>query len=452
MTDPMSSKITSNAAADSADSAEPARTASLAGAPMTRGKRFRRMVLEFTPAYLVSMVMLPLIIAGGKFWPYKPSTMDLQVYFYAVRAMLHGANIMEWSSPDFHLWFIYPPAAAIIMLPLAVGPFLFWELVWIAGIVIAQNVVMIRSGVPRGLPLALVSAALVIGMEPIRTTVGYAQINTFLMALVFIDLLPATPGRKRIIPPGMLIGLAAAIKLTPALFVLMLLILGKKRPAITAMITFAVLTIVGTVVQPSATISYLKSLAGGDTHTSGPLYVGNQSLLGVVLRLFGENQTNTYLGLAIAVLVAVLAAIVGAYWWKKGAHVLAIALVGLGTNLASPLSWTHHFVWILPLGIAVVYQIRRRPWPGARADHIPLPRWMTYSCAAVVLYVSACLPLALLPYASGAEKNYTALQELVANLGPLMITAILVASAVRMIRESRHPARPVEAAAPVAGS
>ena len=409
-------------------------------AEMTRGQRFRRMVLEFVPAYLVSLVLLPVIIAGGKFWPYKPSTMDLQVYYYAVRAMLHGQNIMEWTSPDFHLWFIYPPAAAIIMLPLAIGPFLFWELIWIAGIVIAQNVVMIRCGVPRGLPLALVSAALVIGMEPIRTTIGYAQINTFLMALVIIDLLPAAPGRKRIIPAGMLIGIAAAIKLTPALFVLMLLILGRKRPAITAMITFAVLTIIGTIAQPDATISYLKSLAGGNTHTSGPLYVGNQSLLGVVLRFFGETRGNTYLGLAIAIVVAVLAAVVGAYWWRQGAHVLAIALVGLGTNLASPLSWTHHFVWILPLGIAVVYQFRRRPWPGARADHVPLPRWVTYSCGAVVIYISACLPLALLPYASGAESQYDALQRVVANLGPMMITAILIGSAIRMIRQSRRPA------------
>ena len=426
----MAGKITSGTAADSAD------PAGAAGA-MTRGRRFRRMVLEFTPAYLVSLVMLPVIIAGGKFWPWRPSTMDLQVYYYAVRAMLDGQNIMEWTSPGFQLWFIYPPAAAIIMLPLAVGPFLFWELVWIAGIVIAQNVVMIRCGVPRGLPLALMSAALVIGMEPIRTTIGYAQINTFLMALVIIDLLPAAPGRKRIIPAGMLIGIAAAIKLTPALFVLMLLILGKKRPAITAMITFAVLTIAGTIAQPSATVSYLKSLAGGDTHTSGPLYVGNQSLLGVVLRFFGETPTNTYLGLAISVLVAVLAAVVGAYWWRQGAHVLAIALVGLGTNLASPLSWTHHFVWLLPLGIAVIYQIRRRPWPGARADHVPLPRWVTYSGAAVVIYISACLPLALLPYAGNVEDSYNALQRIVANLGPMMITAILIGSAVRMIRQAR---------------
>jgi alpha-1,2-mannosyltransferase len=408
---------------------------------VTGTQRFRRWLIEFVPAYVVSMLLLPFIIAGGRFWPFRPSTMDLQVYYYAVRAMLQGQNIMEWTSPTFHLWFIYPPAAAIIMLPLAIGPFLFWELVWIAGLVIAQNVVMIRCRVPRGWPLALLSAALVIGMEPIRTTMGYAQINTFLMALVVIDLLPADSNRKRWIPQGILIGLAAAIKLTPAVFVLLLLLLGKKRSAIYAIITFVVFTAIGTIFQPAATVTFLKSLAGGNTHTSGPVYVGNQSMLGVVLRLFGTSHVTTVIGLAVGMIMAVIAAIVGAYWWKRGAHVLAIALVGLGTNLASPLSWTHHFVWILPLLIVVLYQIRRRPWPGARADHVPLPRWLTIACGAIVLYISACLPLALLPYNAGAADSYNALQELIANLGPLLISAVLIACAISMISQSRTEAR-----------
>jgi alpha-1,2-mannosyltransferase len=413
-----------------------------AGAPeLSRGRRFRRLVLEFLPAYVVSLLILPFVISGGRAWPWTPQTTDLQVYVYAVRAMLDGQNIMTWTSPGWHLYFIYPPVSAILMLPLAIGPYLFWQLVWIAGIVIAQNAVMIRCRVPRGWPLALVSAALVIGMEPIRTTIGYGQINTFLMAMVIIDLLPALPGRRRRIPPGILIGIAAAVKLTPALFVLLLIFLGRKKPALTAIITFVGLTAIGTIFQPAATVTYLKSLAGGDTHTSGPLYVGNQSMLGVVLRFFGESPTNTLLGLGISAIVAVLAAVVGAFWWRRGAHVLAIGLVGLGTNLASPLSWTHHFVWILPVGLAVVHQIARRPWPYAAADHVRLPRWMTISAGALVLYVSACLPLALLPYAHGAENSYTALQRLVANFGPLLATALLVASAIWMLRSSRAVTR-----------
>jgi alpha-1,2-mannosyltransferase len=389
------------------------------------------------------LLILPFVIAGGRFWPWTPQTIDLSVYYHAVRAMLDGANIMEFTSPGWNLYFIYPPVAAILMLPLAIGPYLFWQLVWIGLLILAQNTVLARCGLPRGWVIALVSIALVIGMEPIRTTIGYGQINTMLMALVIIDLLPGEPGRRRRLPQGLLIGIAAAVKLTPALFVLLLLILGKKRPAITAMITFAVLTAIGTLFQFEATVAYLKSLAGGDTHTSGPVYVGNQSLLGVVLRIFGETGTNTILGLIISLIAAVLAAIVGAYWWKRGAQVLAIGLVGLGTNLASPLSWTHHFVWMLPLGIAVVHQIARRPWAMESGPirevplHARLPRWMTISVAMLVCWVSVCLPLALLPYGAGDEANYSVLQQVVANLGPVLGLALLVGSTAWMISQNR---------------
>lgn len=409
------------------------------------GQRVRRALIEFLPPYLVALLILPFVIAGGRFWPWEPSTIDLSVYYHAVRAMLDGQNIMEFTSPGWNLYFIYPPVAAILMLPLAIGPYLFWQLVWTALLIFAQNTVMARCGLPRGWAIALLSIALMIGMEPIRTTIGYGQINTLLMAMVIIDLLPDDPNRKRRIPQGLLIGIAAAVKLTPALFVLMLLILGRKRPAITAMITFAVLTVIGTVLQFEATVAFVKSLAGGETHTSGPVYVGNQSLLGVVLRIFGETGGNTVIGLVISAIAAVLAAIVGPYWWRQGSQVLAIGLVGLGTNLASPLSWTHHFVWMLPLGIAVVHQIARRRWPVDEVTpgspltrlHTRLPRWTFGWVAVLVLWVSACLPLALLPYGPGDAENYTVLQQFVANFGPVLGLALLIGSAAWMIAQSR---------------
>lgn len=397
------------------------------------------MAVEFLPAYVVSLLILPFVIAGGRFWPWTPQTTDLEVYVVAVKAMLAGQNIMTVTTPGWHLYFIYPPIAAIIMLPLAIGPYLFWQLIWTAGLVAAQNTVMRRCGLPRGWPLALASAGIVIGMEPIRTTLGYGQLNTFLLLLVIIDLLPDRERSVRTrhrLPPGILIGLAAAVKLTPALFVLMLLILGRKRAVVTAIATFVILTGIGTLVQPAATWTYLKSLAGGQTHTSGPLYVGNQSMLGVALRLGGESVVSSVLGMVIGVLCGVLAAVVGAYWWRRGARVLAIGLVGVGSTLASPLSWTHHFVWILPLGIAAVYQISTRQWTSG-ADHVRLPSWLTASVSVLTVWISACLPLAVLPYARGAENGYDALQEFVANLGPLLAAAILVTSIVMIVLDDR---------------
>ena len=93
-------------------------------------------------------------------------------------------------------------------------------------------------------------------------------------------------------------------------------------------------------------LAFWFGLSGGNTRTASPLYVGNQSLLGVVYRLIGETTALTLLGLAISGLVALLGAVVASQWWRAGEKVFAVALVGLCTCLASPLSWTHHHVWV----------------------------------------------------------------------------------------------------------
>ena len=67
----------------------------------SRGRRFRRLVLEFLPAYVISLLILPFVISGGRPWPWTPQTTDLQVYLYAVRAMLHGANGLRTVINDY---------------------------------------------------------------------------------------------------------------------------------------------------------------------------------------------------------------------------------------------------------------------------------------------------------------------------------------------------------------
>ena len=156
--------------------------------------------------------------------------------------MLAGGDIYASTTPFWRLYFIYPPIAAVLMIPLAVGPYVLWQVIWTAGLVWAQQSVLRRCGAPRGWKLALLGIAVVVALEPIRTTLGYGQVNTLLMALVVADLLPDAPGERRRIPRGTLIGLAAAIKLTPALFVVFLFLIGQRRAALTAVISFVVFT------------------------------------------------------------------------------------------------------------------------------------------------------------------------------------------------------------------
>ena len=114
------------------------------------GRRLVRWLVEFGPPFVVACVVLPLIISGGSFDPWRPSTIDLEVYIYAVKDMLAGLDIYATVTPGWRLYFIYPPIAAILMVPLAVGPYAFWQLVWTAGLIAAQQSVLWRCGVPRG--------------------------------------------------------------------------------------------------------------------------------------------------------------------------------------------------------------------------------------------------------------------------------------------------------------
>src|SRR5215211_8215315 len=273
------------------------------------------------PPFLVALVILPFVIAHGKFWPWHPSTIDLQVYVYGVKDMLAGKDIFATTTPFWKLYFIYPPIAAVLMTPLAFGPYLMWQLVWTAALIWAQQSVLRRCGVPRGWKLGVIGVAVVLAVEPIRTTLGYGQVNTLLMAFVVADLLPDIEGQQRRLPQGLLTGLATVIKLTPGLFVVFFFLLGRKRAALTAVISFAAFTAVGAIFLFSETLQFWSGLSGGDTRTASPLYAGNQSLLGVVYRLGDSSRTTTVLGLAIAGIVAMLGVLVAAQWWRQGEKV-----------------------------------------------------------------------------------------------------------------------------------
>ena len=403
-------------------------TSSAPATSLSISRRLSRAAAEFLPPFAVALLILPFIIQYGKLIPWQPSTIDLQVYVYAVKDMLAGRDIFATTTPFWNLYFIYPPIAAILMTPLVFGPYPFWQVVWTGGLVWAQQSVLKRCGAPRGWKLGLIGIAVLLAVEPIRTTLGYGQVNTILMALVVADLLPDAPGERRRIPQGTLIGLAAAIKLTPALFVIFAFLIGKARVAITAMISFAVFTGIGAILLFRETLVFFGGLSGGDTRTASPLYTGNQSLLGVFFRLGDSSRVTALVGLAVSAILAVLGCLVAAHWWRQDEKAFAVALVGLTTCLASPLSWTHHYVWILPMAMAVLS-------PG-------VPRWARYLGGFWVVWVCVCLPLAVLPYGGGRERQFDFLQQVVADLGPIVGLILVAGLAWQLVATPRlQPAR-----------
>lgn len=374
----------------------------------------RRVVAEHAPAFVVALLLLPWIIAHGRAWPWHPSMIDFDVYRLAVQDFLQGKNIYDTSTPGWRLKFIYPPVSALLMTPLAIGPATIWRLVWTALLVWAQQSVLRRCGLPRGWVLGFLGAVCVVALEPIRTTIGYGQVNTLLMALVVADLLPDAPGEKRFFPRGSLIGLAAAIKLTPLLFLVFAFLVGRRSVAWVGAASFALFTGLGAIVMPRETVEFFTGLAKGDTGTAGPIYLGNQSFLGMFSRIIHTDtgplmRPGLLLGGAFA-LVVVLAAM---RWWRT-APVAAVALVGMATCLASPLSWTHHHVWILPLLACLLVKER-------------IPAMVQALMGVWVLWVAGGFVLYVIGYGGGAEYRYGIPHNVVGGLTPALTIVIALA-------------------------
>jgi len=183
---------------------------------------------------------------GVGFGPYR---IDLGVYRMGGRTWLHGGDLYRQVlvTPGLRLPFTYPPVAAIVLAPLALLPMTAaGAVLTIGSIALAALVlgVFLRrlAGPAAGSLWAvawLLPAALL--LEPVRSTLAYGQINIVLMALVALDCLTAEPRWPR----GALTGLAAAVKLTPAAFVLYFLLRRDYRAAAVAGVSFAATTAAG---------------------------------------------------------------------------------------------------------------------------------------------------------------------------------------------------------------
>ncbi|OIK26115.1 glycosyltransferase 87 family protein [Streptomyces malaysiense] len=289
---------------------------------------------------------------------------DLRVYYGTVHTWVHhGGLIYDYRVPGTRYGFTYPPFAAVLMLPLAL---LDRTSAIAASLVVnaaALGVVLRvlagdrwrRHGWYRW-SLALCALAL---FEPLRDTFSFGQVNVVLLALVLTDAWLLASGRGRWAGAG--IGLAAAVKLTPGLFIGTLLLAGRRRAAARATAVAAAVTALAALVDPAASRFYWTR-ALWDTGRVGRLdYVSNQSLQGVLARLGASGRPLW----ALAVLATLC---VWAWRTRRAARsrdwTAAFALTGTAACLVSPITWVHHLVWLLP-SFAVLVRAGHRRVAGA---------------------------------------------------------------------------------------
>lgn len=310
---------------------------------------------------------------------------DLAVYVDGARHLTDG-TLYDFFSEPLHLPFTYPPFSAIIFTPMTWLPWTLLRVLWqlasfgaIALMAYCTLRLLGRAGPNAPRPIANVRGivvtvtALGLWLEPVRTTFNYGQINLFLCALLLAG---AVAGKEWL--AGASVGLAAGIKLTPAITGLYYL-LQKRWSAVAWSVVFFALTVaVAFAVLPSETWRYFTSLIFDPART-GPVWSSiNQSLRGALARVAGEDLTGLWLVFAaLATVLGLVATWVCLRAEDRTGALLAVQITGL---LISPISWSHHWVWVLPLLLWCLFGPRQR----LTSVKVLTIAWFVATCSYVV--------------------------------------------------------------------
>ena len=347
---------------------------------------------------------------------------DLGVYRGAVRFwLLDGGGLYDFRYQGTAYGFTYPPFAALVFSPLALTS---WPVAVAASVAAnAAAVVVILRWWLRGAGWFVMALAFlaVLVLEPVRDTFSFGQVNLLLLVLVCADLRVLERGGRW---AGVGIGVATAIKLTPAVFILYLLITRRFRAAATATGTAVSATVLAAVVAPDAS-RFFWTEAVWDTGRVGRLaYVSNQSLRGVVARL--EAPEIWWAALVAAAL---------ACWFfrvRRSDPAEGFAATGALACLLSPVTWVHHLVWLLPALLLLPRRgVRAALWVALSSSVVWL-WWADTSGPVAALganaYVWITVFLMLTPLANGSSFTAMRLQTAQGALayddsgsGPLVI-------------------------------
>ncbi|MEU4771029.1 glycosyltransferase 87 family protein [Micromonospora sp. NPDC023644] len=310
---------------------------------------------------------------------------DMKIYHGAVVWWASGHELYEFIAPGTTLGFTYPPFGGLVMLPMAHLPVGMAGMVNALASIAALAIVLaglLRPIVDRlGWPLWFtvgIATPLAVAVEPARETLGYGQVNLLLFALIMADLIGLRWRSRRgthLAPTdgpllrfvysgawaGVGIGLATAVKLTPALFIAYLMITRQWRAAATAIGTVIAVTVGSFAIVGTESRAYFGGVLWQTERVGAADMTPNQSLAGLLARLYDSIETPGLLWLSFSVLMLAVGLSRAVNARADGDELTAFTLVGLTANVISPISWTHHLVWVIPAIIVLAdAAVRRR--------------------------------------------------------------------------------------------
>ncbi|WP_462416968.1 glycosyltransferase 87 family protein [Kytococcus sp. Marseille-QA3725] len=386
----------------------------------------------WVPTLLVSAVALVTLALKGE-WP-----VDLDVYRWGGQLVVDGRSLYEARDG---LPFTYPPFAALVFVPLALVPRgLAVALLTVGsalGLVVAVRRALegTREGsmtfrgrglVPSWRTLGLLSVAAVL-CEPVWQTFSFGQVNLLLAGLLAADLLRRGDRPWR----GVWLGVAAGIKLTPVFLVAWLVLSRQWRAAGVALASMAATVGVGFLALPGNSRAFWTEVLPETGRIGAPSYVANQSVKGLLARFLGdESPALDPAWFGISLVVGVVLVLAAARLAALGERSSGLWLAAVGMLLASPVSWSHHWVWLVPLALAVLCSEARREVPRAA-------RW----AVAAMLGAALLQSIWWVPSRDGREMEWNAWQMLWGNAyvwTGLLLTMAVLPLAAQQVRELAH--------------
>ncbi|MFV2172160.1 glycosyltransferase 87 family protein [Actinomadura sp. LOL_016] len=301
-------------------------------------------------------------------------SLDFRIYMLGGEALTDGASL--YLDQHAEHWFTNTPFAALLFAPLSALPLtvarVAWQLASVAAFAYACTVTLELAGRRPSRPVVAATVGAGLVLAPMWHSLYQGQINLFLLALIMFDMKRASRRKTT----GMGIGIATAIKLTPGIFVLLLIATRRTKSAAVAGIAFAACTLAAWTVAPDASRTYWLHTFF-DTSRVGAPYISNQSPYGAAVRILdgAEHVDGWYTFVPFVIALGGLTLAVA--WARRGDWLAAIAVTGTTGLLVSPISWAHHWVWIVPALAVLVRNGHRVPAACAYAVFAVAPMWFT---------------------------------------------------------------------------
>jgi alpha-1,2-mannosyltransferase len=388
---------------------------------------------------------------------YKPFMNDFEVYYYGGGRVLETGEggVNELYAPRDGLPFTYPPFAALLFAALATMDFGASSMLFIGAALAGAAVVAgwlarhyfgmrtWRAAFAdyRFRTTALVGTGAILLLGPWRDTFVFGQINIILMGVILADF--ALYGKSRAgeirWPAGLLIGLAAGVKLTPLAFGLYFLVRRDFKALGWMAAGFFGSIALSWAVLPNASLTFWTKILPDTGRIGGPGYVDNLSVKGLLLHIGMPDSTLTslvWLGLSLALVV--LAGLVIKWAVDADENFIAVSATAVLMLLISPVSWSHHWVWVAVALPSMAFAMHRVP---SRNGRMRTAGWVIVVFSTIAFYMT---PKNLAVWAGAAEWGkdpQTQWQLTVSSLGVVCGIAMLAYWALAY-RPSRAALRP----------